>query len=58
MALLSKIYKFKIVIDFHNYGYTILNLNTKIKFIVFLAKIYEKYFAKFCDYAFCVSQAM
>jgi len=38
--LASFIGKYKIYIDFHNYGYTILNLSVKNHFIIKLAKIY------------------
>lgn len=58
--------------DIHNYGFTILELNIRTKFILLLAKLYfficilyllflnryEKFFAKQADCHFCVSHAM
>ncbi len=32
--------KYKIYIDFHNYGYTILNLNIKNRIVIKIAEIY------------------
>jgi len=37
MTILSKIQGFSFILDFHNYGYTILGLNTRIKPVVWLA---------------------
>ena len=53
--LTSFIARYKIVIDFHNYGYTILNMNIKNQVIIRLAICYEKYFARKAHYSFCVS---
>ncbi len=50
--------KFKIYIDFHNYGYTILNLNIKNRLIIKFAEFYEKIFARKANKIFCVSNAM
>lgn len=50
--------KFKIYIDFHNYGYTILQLNIKNRIIVKLAALYEKIFARRAHKFFCVSDQM
>ena len=47
----------KFIIDWHNYGYTILKVNNRPKFLVNLACRYEKYFGKKSDLNFCVSQA-
>ena len=47
----------KFIIDWHNYGYTILKVNNRPKFLVYLACKYEKYFGKKSDLNFCVSQA-
>ena len=46
------------VIDFHNYGYTILGLQIKNKLIINLARYYENYFGGKADFSFCVSKAM
>ena len=48
----------KFVIDWHNYGYTILQVNRRNKLIVQVAKIYEKFYGKTADLHFCVSDAM
>jgi beta-1,4-mannosyltransferase len=50
--------KFKIIIDFHNYGYTILNLSVKNMAIIKIATLYEKYFAKKANGFLCVSNKM
>ena len=47
----------KFIIDWHNYGYTILKVNNRPNFMVNLACKYEKYFGKKSDMNFCVSQA-
>ena len=46
------------MIDFHNYGFTILNLSVKNKVIVNVATFYEKYFSKKANYFLCVSDQM
>jgi beta-1,4-mannosyltransferase len=48
----------KIIIDWHNYGYSIMRVNLVNKALVFLAKLYEMKLARFADYNLCVSQAM
>ena len=47
----------KFIIDWHNYGYTILKVNNRPNFIINLAYKYEKFFGKKSDLNFCVSQA-
>jgi beta-1,4-mannosyltransferase len=47
-----------LIIDWHNYGYSIMRVNNVNSLLVFLAKIYELYFGKIADYNLCVSQAM
>lgn len=56
--LVSFVSFYKIYIDFHNYGYTILSLNVKNKLLNIVAKQYEKFFGKRNTRAFCVSDAM
>eukprot|EP01016_Furgasonia_blochmanni_P022555 TRINITY_DN2454_c0_g1_i2.p1 TRINITY_DN2454_c0_g1~~TRINITY_DN2454_c0_g1_i2.p1 ORF type:complete len:354 (-),score=46.77 TRINITY_DN2454_c0_g1_i2:1404-2465(-) len=46
------------MIDFHNYGYTILRLSVRNAIILKLAYFYEKLFGRLSKYAFCVSKAM
>ena len=47
----------KFIIDWHNYGYTILKVNNRPNFIVNLAYKYEKYIGTKSDLNFCVSRA-
>lgn len=56
--LASFIGKYKIYIDFHNYGYTILNLRVKNRFLIKIAELYEKFFGKKAVKSFCVSEKM
>ena len=55
--IMCKIRGSKFIIDWHNYGYTILKVNNRPNFLVNLACKYEKYFGKKSDLNFCVSQA-
>ena len=55
--LICKIRGSKFIIDWHNYGYTILKVNNRPNFIVNLAYKYEKYIGKKSDLNFCVSRA-
>ena len=48
----------RLLIDWHNYGYSILRVNRVNKLIVLVAKLYERFFGRFGDDNFCVSQAM
>jgi beta-1,4-mannosyltransferase len=48
----------KFIIDWHNYGYTILEVNGRNKLICQVAKFYEKIYGKCADLHFCVSEAM
>jgi beta-1,4-mannosyltransferase len=56
--LASFIGGYKIYIDFHNYGYTILNLRIKNAYIIAWAKYYEKFFGRKAVKSFCVSDKM
>ena len=61
VAVLMKKFKcgrMKLIIDWHNYGYTILRVNHVNRILVFFGKIYEKFFGKFGDYHLCVSETM
>ena len=55
--LICKIRGSKFIIDWHNYGYTILKVNNRPNFIVNLAYKYEKYIGKKSNLNFCVSRA-
>ena len=55
--IICKIRGSKFIIDWHNYGYTILKVNNRPNFIVNLAYKYEKYIGKKSDLNFCVSRA-
>lgn len=47
------------IIDWHNYGYTLMALNLKNDhLLVRFAKAIEMYFGSKANYNFCVSQAM
>jgi beta-1,4-mannosyltransferase len=54
----SIIRRFKMIVDFHNYGYTILKMNVKNRFIIAVAEKYEKMFSRKSAYSFCVSDNM
>ena len=55
--IVCKLRKSKFIIDWHNYGYTILKVNKRPNFIVKIAEKYEKFFGKKSDMNLCVSQA-
>lgn len=58
-SLVCWIRKAKLVIDWHNLGYTWLAVNRPgSTFLVPLHKLYEKIFGKMGHYHFCVSKAM
>ncbi|KFP48964.1 Chitobiosyldiphosphodolichol beta-mannosyltransferase, partial [Cathartes aura] len=49
----------KLIIDWHNYGYTIMSLNHGRNHpLVQIAKWYEKLFGRLSDYNLCVTNAM
>lgn len=48
----------QIIIDWHNYGYSILRVNRVNKVLVFLAKLYEVKLARWAEHHLCVSKAM
>lgn len=48
----------KFILDWHNYGYTILKVNKRNKIIVFVAYLYEKILGRFASISLCVSKAM
>ena len=54
----TRLSKSQIIIDWHNYGYSILRVNHVNKWLVALAKIYEMIFSKCGDHHLCVSRAM
>jgi beta-1,4-mannosyltransferase len=60
VALLKtlRLNKSELIIDWHNYGYSILRVNRVNRGLVFIAKIYEMFFAKWGDHHLCVSRAM
>ena len=55
--IVCKLRSAKFIIDWHNYGYTILKVNNRPNFIVKIAEKYEKFFGKKSHMNFCVSQA-
>lgn len=58
VCLVKLIRRSKLIIDFHNYGHTILQLSLKNRIILKIASLYEHTFAKRFDLALCVSNAM
>jgi beta-1,4-mannosyltransferase len=48
----------RVIIDWHNYGWTILEVNRANKTLVKCAKAFEIYFGRFADYHLTVSKAM
>ncbi|NXI20899.1 ALG1 mannosyltransferase, partial [Sterrhoptilus dennistouni] len=49
----------KLIVDWHNYGYTILSLSHgRSHPLVLIAKWYEKLFGRLSDYNLCVTDAM
>jgi beta-1,4-mannosyltransferase len=48
----------KVIVDFHNYGFTILNMSVKNRCIIWLAKKYEMVFGRRAHYHLCVSNQM
>lgn len=46
------------IIDWHNYGYTILKVNKRNILLVEVAKFYEKLYGQSSHLNFCVSEAM
>jgi len=57
-TILGRITGTKIIIDFHNYGYTILNLNVKNRLVIWLATKYERIFGRMAHYYLCVCNSM
>ncbi|XP_068765114.1 chitobiosyldiphosphodolichol beta-mannosyltransferase isoform X1 [Struthio camelus] len=53
------VWRSKLIIDWHNYGYTIMSLiHGRNHLLVQIAKWYEKLFGRLSDYNFCVTNAM
>ena len=48
----------KLVLDWHNYGYTILKINKRNFIMINIAFYYEKWLSKFANHHLCVSTAM
>lgn len=57
--VVSKLRGSQLIIDWHNYGFTIMALSLGITHpIVKIAKLYERMLGKFAKYHICVSRAM
>ncbi|NXA37511.1 ALG1 mannosyltransferase, partial [Eudromia elegans] len=53
------VWRSKLIIDWHNYGYTIMSLiHGRNHLLVRIAKWYEKLFGRLSDYNLCVTNAM
>ena len=48
----------QLIVDWHNYGYTIMQVNHVNRHLVSIAKFYELFLGRFADYNLTVSQAM
>lgn len=48
----------RLVLDWHNYGYSIMQVNRVNWFLVKIAKFYEMWLGKKADLHLCVSKAM
>ena len=48
----------QVIIDWHNYGWTILEVNGVNRHLVKYARSYELFFGRFADYHLTVSEAM
>lgn len=48
----------KLVLDWHNYGFTIMRVNNNRRILVWLAERYEKFFGPYADAHICVSKGM
>jgi len=59
ILLLFKLKRTKVIIDWHNFGYTILQISFSSSHpIVIISRIYEKLFSRVGDAHFCVTKAM
>ena len=56
--LVCKLKGIQMIVDFHNYGFTILELTMKNRIIIKIAKQIEIVFSRLCDYGLCVSKGM
>lgn len=48
---------FILIVDWHNYGYTILQANKVNRNLCFIAQKYEQFLGQFADYNLTVSEA-
>lgn len=59
MCLYSKLTRAKLIVDWHNYGYSILSLNLNPTHpLVSISQTIEVFFGRMADAGFCVSNAM
>ena len=57
LAAVGVVKKLRVIIDWHNYGYTIMEANNVNRLLVRLAKTYEKWFSAIGDEHLTVSEA-
>ena len=50
--------RFSVYIDWHNFGYSILQISNRPSILVRLTKFYERYVGALADLNFCVSKSM
>ena len=50
--------RFSVYIDWHNFGYSILEISNRPSILVRLTKFYEKYLGYLANLHFCVSKSM
>ena len=48
----------RIILDWHNYAFSILQVNRVNKYLVTVARYYERFLGRLCDFHICVSQNM
>jgi len=56
--LYSNLVDAKFIIDWHNYGFSIMRIQKQNKYLVLVGEIYEKLLARFSDVNFTVTEAM
>jgi len=58
LVVLKHVCGFKFVIDWHNYGWSIMKCNQRHETVVRVSEVYEFFFGRFADFHFTVTKAM